>query len=331
MESLMEPLMERPYIEQDLEGLKHAQLVALVKRQIGKWKFTNSELSKAKKEVLVERLMDPQYGFTTNDPLPESIRAANNPDNTTSVSAPTGTQSPDNAVAVPTEMRTAMVNVNEPVVKEIQLLIADVRSTFELVHTSRRIKVKIIDTEECQEGEWRANSSEILFALQNSIGKLDVTQSARVGVPDRLEPTYTEYFVHLIPNEPTENLTTNPPLLIIPKNNRLHLRVHRNVDRVEYWRFAFNVNEHFARKNWPPEISTRAISKTALQLALNMGQTALAEAVQMIKIIDCYTTQGANYSAEVLAQIGKSDDQDPSATILKNFLQKWQNDHPVQN
>lgn len=60
-----------------------------------------------------------------------------------------------------------------------------------------------------------------------------------------------------------------------------------------------------------------------------MRTTALAEAIQMVGIINCYTAEGANYSAEVAAEISKSDDQEPRATVLKAFLLQWEKDHPV--
>ncbi|KAJ7119295.1 hypothetical protein C8R46DRAFT_1050884 [Mycena filopes] len=61
------------------------------------------------------------------------------------------------------------------------------------------------------DGEWRANALEVLIALQKSFSKL--TGSGKIGVPDRLHPTYTEYFVELIAEQPIEMLTISnlPP------------------------------------------------------------------------------------------------------------------------
>ncbi|KAJ7718676.1 hypothetical protein DFH07DRAFT_784853 [Mycena maculata] len=103
----------------------------------------------------------------------------------------------------------------------------------------------------------------------------------------------------------------------------------QNIDRVEHWTFAFNADKKFYKSDWPSDISTSKITKVPIQLALQMGSTMLAEAIQIIGIIDCYTTEGIHYSAEVVAQISKSDEKDLKATVLKGFLIQWEKDHPV--
>ncbi|KAJ7720454.1 hypothetical protein DFH07DRAFT_784391 [Mycena maculata] len=288
-------------------------------------------------------------------------------------------------------IRAPVGAVANDTLKEIQLLIDDARPTMGVVNTLQRIRVKYIDSEDCEEGEWRASASEILSALQNSIGRL--SGSARIGVPAHFNKSYTEYFVQITANEP---LVFETQLLVIPKNDRLNLRVLRipqadirpvdpeinwdslingasasaatgsaprtkeptdrelewikaeikalpgyakfeanrskplqNIDRVEHWRFAFNADKKFYKSNWPSDISTSKITKVPIQLALQMGSTMLAEAIQMIRIIDCYTTEGVHYSKEVVAQISKSDEKDPKATVLKGFLIQWEKDHPV--
>ncbi|KAJ7915895.1 hypothetical protein B0H13DRAFT_1871641 [Mycena leptocephala] len=107
--------------------------------------------------------------------------------------------------------------------KFLRLVIDDRRSILSTTSTSQRVDVKFIDCDQCMNGEWRANASELLIALQNSIGRL--AGSGRIGVPDRLDSSYTEYFVEMITDEPTNILTTNPQFLIVPKDNRLNFRV----------------------------------------------------------------------------------------------------------
>ncbi|KAJ7749847.1 hypothetical protein DFH07DRAFT_1034832 [Mycena maculata] len=281
--------------------------------------------------------------------------------------------------------------------KEIQLLIDDLRP-MNAINTFQRVKVHAVDSESCEEGEWRANAREIISALQNSNGRL--SGSGRIGVPAPFNPSYTEFFVQMVATEPIETLVFEPQCLIIPRSNRLNLRVHRinsgnepkepeielgspigstpipapapvasasgtakstptelelnwlkntirkrpdyatfeanhnkilqNIDRVKYWRFAFAVDKQLHKSSYPSEISSSKVSKAAIHAALQMQTTALAEAIQMVRIIDLYTTEGANFSAEVALEIGKSDQEDPKATVLKAFLLNWEKTHPIE-
>jgi hypothetical protein len=56
--------------------------------------------------------------------------------------------------------------------KFLRLVIDDRRSILSTTSTSQRVDVKFIDCDQCMNGEWRANASELLIALQNSIGRL---------------------------------------------------------------------------------------------------------------------------------------------------------------
>lgn len=60
---------------------------------------------------------------------------------------------------------------SEDDLREIQLLIDDRRSTFGPVNISQRVAVKLVDLVNCDADEWRADASDILSALQRSIGK----------------------------------------------------------------------------------------------------------------------------------------------------------------
>ncbi|KAJ7719544.1 hypothetical protein DFH07DRAFT_784604 [Mycena maculata] len=263
-------------------------------------------------------------------------------------------------------IRAPVGAVANDTLKEIQLLIDDARPTMGVVNTLQRIRVKYIDSEDCEEGEWRASASEILSALQNSIGRL--SGSARIGVPAHFNKSYTEYFVQITANEP---LVFETQLLVIPKNDRLNLRVlripHADIRRVDpeiNWDSLIDGASASAAtgsaprtkeptdrelewikaeiKALPGYAKFEANRSKPLQnidrvehwrlrrsLALQMGSTMLAEAIQMIGIIDCYTTEGIHNSKEVVAQISKSDEKDLKATVLKGFLIQWEKDHPV--
>ncbi|KAJ7912000.1 hypothetical protein B0H13DRAFT_1875232 [Mycena leptocephala] len=226
--------MERAYVEQDLAGLTHNELTSLVERQKDKWPLTPGKIRKSNKNELKQKLLDPKLGFTTNQPI---IAGA---------AEPRAQQS-----RVPlTETTTVALGINSfhflsmynplnnllaaQVMKSIQLLINDRRLPSFPINTSQRIDVRFINSDECTEGEWRANASEILVALQHSVGRLAgayfIPQLVLLSLAihpeqDRVDASYTEYFVEMTANDHAENFTTDPQLLIIPNNNRLNLRV----------------------------------------------------------------------------------------------------------
>ncbi|KAJ7503974.1 hypothetical protein B0H11DRAFT_2352940 [Mycena galericulata] len=353
---------------------------ALIQRQISKWPLPQGKLQKENKANLKAKLLDPSLGFTTVNPLTPGVISSPVP----AVSQGILSDPIDEASRTGSSgaERTSVVNEE---VKDIHLLVDDSRPTSEVVRTFQRVKVAMVDSKECEEGGWRVKSSDIISALQNSPGRL--YGRGRIGVPAHFDGSYTEYFVQMNTDEPIGALAFDPELLVIPRNNRLNLRIGRgwqasssvatatesvsgssgsvarikepttreiewlkdrvkilpgytnfeanrhknlqNLDRVEYWRFAFNVDQQFYKTSLPAEISTRKITKPAIQQVLQIGTTALAESIQMIGIIDRYTAQGDNYSAEVAAEISKSVQEDPKATVLKAFLIQWEKDHPV--
>ncbi|KAJ7511667.1 hypothetical protein B0H11DRAFT_2182988 [Mycena galericulata] len=381
-------VMERAYVEDDLKNLTRPQLVALIQRQISKWPLPQGKLKKENMANLKAKLLDPSLGFTTINPLTPGLISSPVPavsqGTLSDVIGQLGASHTGSSVSKETSV------INEEV-KDIHLFLDDSRPTLEVVKTFQRIKVPMVDSQECEEGGWRVNAMDVISALQNSPGR--VYGSGRIGVPARFDGSYTEYFVQMNSDEPIRALAFDPELLIVPKNNRLNLRIsgiprtnsqptdleqvpsvatatgpisgsvarikepttreiewlkdrikilpgytnfeanhHKNLqnsDRVEYWRFAFNVDQQFYKTSWPAEISTRKITKPAIQQALQVGTTALAESIQMIGIIDRYTTQGDNYSAQVATEICKSDQEEPKAMVLKAFLLQWEKDHRV--
>ncbi|KAJ7506875.1 hypothetical protein B0H11DRAFT_1903633 [Mycena galericulata] len=399
----VQTVMERAYVEEDLHALginssppqvsddptfsKDLTQVILIQRQI---------LDKsANGRSLEAKLLDPNLGFTTTDLL--LLGAISSPVLIPAV--PEGIS--NNAQAIPLIMdaigeasrtgssgaeQTSMVNED---IKDIHLLTDDSRTTSEVVKTFQHVKFPTVDFKESEEGGWRAK-----------ILPDDFTVVGEIRVPAHFDGSSTEYFVQMDTDEPIGSLEFDPELLVIPKNNRLNLRIGRipqgnsqpadpeqgsqasssvtiesvsgfsgsvawikepsareiewlkdrveiyillgyanfeanrhknlqNLDHVEYWRFAVNVDQQFYKTSWPAEISTGKITKPAIQQALQMGTTALVESIQMIGTIDHYTAQGYNYSAEVAAEISKSDQEDPKATALKAFLVQWEKHHPA--
>ncbi|KAJ7431226.1 hypothetical protein B0H11DRAFT_2210460 [Mycena galericulata] len=379
-------VMERAYVEDDLsliqlgKNLTRPQLVALIQRQISKWPLPQGKLKKENMANLKAKLLDPSLGFTTINPLTPGLISSPVPavsqGTLSDVIGQLGASHTGSSVSKETSV------INEEV-KDIHLFLDDSRPTLEVVKTFQRIKVPMVDSQEILRDEF----------MVGEIPIWPVACSGRIGVPARFDGSYTEYFVQMNSDEPIRALAFDPELLIVPKNNRLNLRISgiprtnsqptdleqvpsvatatgpisgsvaqikepttreiewlkdrikilpgytnfeanhhknlQNLDRVEYWRFAFNVDQQFYKTSWPAEISTRKITKPAIQQALQMGTTALAESIQMIGIIDRYTTQGDNYSAQVATEICKSDQEEPKAMVLKAFLLQWEKDHRV--
>ncbi|KAJ7260214.1 hypothetical protein C8J57DRAFT_1233231 [Mycena rebaudengoi] len=175
-----------------------------LERQCANWKGTVSQLSKENMQNLRKTLLDPSLGLMFWDP-------------STYVT-------PTNPPSTPVVTSASSIGNTNPR-KTVQLLIADRRGTMDVLHTSQRIEVSLADLHDCNDGEWRARAAEVLQALQESLSKLE--GSGPLDVPDCHDARYTEYFVKLIADEDIASAVMNPEYLIIPKDNRLHLRLDR--------------------------------------------------------------------------------------------------------
>ncbi|KAJ6538293.1 hypothetical protein B0H10DRAFT_2141123 [Mycena sp. CBHHK59/15] len=213
--------MERPYVAADFAGLKRKDLVNLIESQLAKWPRPRGQLSKANMNEMQEILLNPKLGFTTTKPAFGNQQEMPRPD---------GSPSPNRVEPnVDLTNTSNLQHIPDPL-KAIQLLIDDRRSSFGPTNTSQRILVAMVDSKECEEGEWRANAAEILEALQMSLSKIQ--GKGRIGVPDRLDHKYTENFVDLDPNEDVQAVKSNPTYLVIPKDSRLNLRVDRTLQTI---------------------------------------------------------------------------------------------------
>ncbi|KAJ7482826.1 hypothetical protein B0H11DRAFT_1914912 [Mycena galericulata] len=356
----LQTVMERAYVEEDLHALginssppqvsddptfsKDLTQVILIQRQI---------LDKsANGRSLEAKLLDPNLGFTTTDLL--LLGAISSPVLIPAV--PEGIS--NNAQAIPLIMdaigeasrtgssgaeQTSMVNED---VKDIHLLADDSRTTSEVVKTFQHVKIPTVDSKEYEGGGWRAKFLDIISALHNSPGRLDEFDPELLVIPknNRLnlrigcipqgnsQPTDPKQGWQAFSSVATESVSGfsgSVARIKEPSTREIEWLKDENLDHVEYWRFAVNVDQQFYKTSWPAEISTGKITKPAIQQALQMGTTALVESIQMIGTIDHYTAQGYNYSAEVAAEISKSDQEDPKATALKAFLVQWEKHHPA--
>ncbi|KAJ7752391.1 hypothetical protein B0H14DRAFT_2980425 [Mycena olivaceomarginata] len=93
-----------------------------------------------------------------------------------------------------------------------------------------------------------------------------------------------------------------------------------NPTRVSYWKFAAAFCSKYYKAQWPSHID----QSNAIEAALGMGTTMLAQAIQMARIVSVYcdrphrapeVTSGSDYSG---------------SESLADFLTRWEKDHPVQ-
>ncbi|KAJ7498438.1 hypothetical protein B0H11DRAFT_2381793 [Mycena galericulata] len=220
-------MTERPYLESDLNGLKKRnEFVALIKRQMEKFPKPKGQLGKVSIAEMKGMLLDRQMGFTT-PVIGEEQRLSEQIIPTAPVHNEPVQQQHLSDQIIPTapvhdEPVQRSSSDSEHPLKAIQLLVEDQRSTSSIMNVSQRVDVNLVDVHGCQDGEWRASSVDIFRALQGSMGRLQ--GSGRTGIPDHQSSNYTEYFITFNDDEATfaPHLTN----LVVPKENRLSLRVH---------------------------------------------------------------------------------------------------------
>ncbi|KAJ7816641.1 hypothetical protein B0H13DRAFT_1923457 [Mycena leptocephala] len=102
-----------------------------------------------------------------------------------------------------------------------------------------------------------------------------------------------------------------------------------NLARVNYWKSAAHFSAQYYKTQWPTCISLsggNTIRKSAIEVALRMGTTALANAVNMTRITNLYY-DGPHRSSEVVAKIEETGTTDSDA--LAKFLVQWEKDPPI--
>ncbi|KAJ7439869.1 hypothetical protein B0H11DRAFT_1934109 [Mycena galericulata] len=108
-----------------------------------------------------------------------------------------------------------------------------------------------------------------------------------------------------------------------------------NPDRIKYWKFAAGFSAKYYKARWPGGIEYSGgatIKKNAIEAALNLGTTMLAQAVNMARILGIYY-DGPHRSAEVAQRVdsGQLGSDTPGSESLVNFLTQWERDHPVSS
>ncbi|KAJ7842523.1 hypothetical protein B0H14DRAFT_2780464, partial [Mycena olivaceomarginata] len=90
----------------------------------------------------------------------------------------------------------------------------------------------------------------------------------------------------------------------------------------------------YYKARWPSHIdqsSGKTIRKNAIEAALGMGTTMLAQAIQMARIVSVYC-DGPHRAPEVVEKLDceTSGSDSSGSESLADFLTRWEKDHPVQ-
>ncbi|KAJ7861165.1 hypothetical protein B0H13DRAFT_2282513 [Mycena leptocephala] len=225
LQPIMSTLGERPYIETDLAGNKKS-LVKLVQRQLSKGpgpgKFQPSKVTVAQLKLA---LLDPHYGFTTNQPPVTSVHA---PKSISHGSGPTGgLQTTSNAPANPTALRpsTPPASKNPGPVELVttRIYVGDCRFSPSQ-KTVAMVSLPVLDRENCAPGFIRVLGKDIISALQESHAAIEIpatgSGTVKVSFPDPDDEEWKIPFVRLPCGQVSEFLDFNPEALEIMEGGR---------------------------------------------------------------------------------------------------------------
>ncbi|KAJ7729463.1 hypothetical protein B0H16DRAFT_1697194 [Mycena metata] len=201
----MSPTIEVSYTAEDVNVLK-PKLIALVQRQVSKWpggdfKPRDKKLTVA---ILQEVLLNPSYGFTKQ---------------VTESSPPLSPQPDDSRDG---SMQGSAHRSPDPEFEEkwVELLIEDTRTSSK---TIQPVCLWVCDNLGCKEGEWRADSKDLLLELQTSISPL--AGSFKLGYQSSVHPDYRIYFIKVTTETPWNETVASVPCVTIPATNTLKIFV----------------------------------------------------------------------------------------------------------
>ncbi|KAJ6632414.1 hypothetical protein B0H10DRAFT_2183144 [Mycena sp. CBHHK59/15] len=412
--------MERLYNASDLVGLKRNDLVALVERQPDKWPDMLDKFNRQKTNMDRMKHALLTGAFTTNEPLRQPATPdLHSPVLAVQSSGPIEGDKQNSEIQPSSDSLGDVLtsedvenNTTETVAPERRFVVLLIEDTRRLVNerVSQRIEVSVINHDNCGIGEWQASAREVIDALQASLSAFK--GPAKIGIPDREDPEYIQFFATITGPEYFDDTEPNPSHLIIPKNARLKLTVSHlggvkipakrmrsespsdhvaeilewakakteptaslaatsikkkssqltddeltwlterakntpgfdifkknhnqrlnNLDRANYWKFAAKFSAKYFKAQWPVGISLSGgitIKKSAIEAALEIKTTALAQAVNMARILDIYY-DGPHRSEEVTKWVEESETNSESggSDVLAKFLIQWEKDHPV--
>ncbi|KAK7056130.1 hypothetical protein R3P38DRAFT_3566747 [Favolaschia claudopus] len=228
---------ERPFIQSDIAQLGSARRKPyedIINAQISKFP-KGMNLRKTSIPDMQKLLLDPRLGFTTIQPLAAipspGVREHASPSPSQTSVPPSGSDLPPSIIIVFNPYTTLTFeflanSVTPRQTRAVQLLIQDSRGPSGISNVSQRVLLAFADAEDCDNGEWRASSSEVFSELQASFGRLQ--GAGKIGIPDREDNKYTEFFVTFNSAENEQVFAPSMSNIIIPRTNRLELRVEHH-------------------------------------------------------------------------------------------------------
>ncbi|KAJ7500660.1 hypothetical protein B0H11DRAFT_1996106 [Mycena galericulata] len=267
---------ERPYNESDLAGNK-TSLVKFVQRQLSRWpgqgKFQPTKVTASQ---LKSALLDPTYGFTTNQPL---VTSPHPPKSNSRGSTAAGTLNTISTTPVETPVENpahtpAPASVGPVETLEVRVYVED-RQYIPSQKTVAILPLSVLDRN-CGPGSFRVLSRELVSALQESNGAIEIVSgTVRFSFPDpeNSEGDWKIPFARILHGQALEVVTFNPEALEISDDQRFRLFV----DNV--------VALHSPVKNEPGDSKSTSISDSAAPTASRQPepQSATDPAVQFLR------------------------------------------------
>ncbi|KAJ7445608.1 hypothetical protein FB451DRAFT_1412638 [Mycena latifolia] len=211
--------MERPYVVADLNGNKDS-LIKLVQRQQSKWPHAKFHKSKVTVAALKSALLDPTYGFTTNQPL---VSSPGPPRSTSHSALPQQTT----LEAPPAETSTSPAqDLADTELLDVRIYLEDCR--FDPTQkTVAVVPLPVLDREDVPIGGFRVLGKDIIGRLQRSNIAIEFPRTGiiRISVPDPLEPGWKMPFVRVVHAQSVEAMEFDPEALEISVDRRLRLFV----------------------------------------------------------------------------------------------------------
>ncbi|KAK7056118.1 hypothetical protein R3P38DRAFT_3254035 [Favolaschia claudopus] len=171
---------ERPFIQSDIAQLGSARRKPyedIINAQISKFP-KGMNLRKTSIPDMQKLLLDPRLGFTTIQPL-------------AAIPSPGRLHPrPKLVFLLPVQIYLRSL-LGRLVLFNYLFKIVEVLPEF-LTYLNVFL-LAFADAEDCDNGEWRASSSEVFSELQASFGRLQ--GAGKIGIPDREDNKYTEFFV----------------------------------------------------------------------------------------------------------------------------------------
>ncbi|KAJ7227028.1 hypothetical protein GGX14DRAFT_417860 [Mycena pura] len=194
---------ERPYTEADLTGNKSSP-IKFVQRQMSKWPGERKfQPTKVTVPELKSALLDPAYGFTTNQMLVQSPRP------------PKLNTRQTGAVGRPSTV------VNQRVEAPGTAQTIEVR-----VYTVAILPIPVLDRN-CNPGSFRVLSKELISALQKSNGAIEIPRTGsgtvKISFPDSEDEDWKIPFARITHGQALDAVNFNPEALEIPEDRRFKL------------------------------------------------------------------------------------------------------------